>query len=270
MLIELFKFYLKSLSIIWPEKAERTALSIFLTPKKHSPKSWEVKSEDSAKRVWITKDLSCLVWGEGKPILLVHGWEGRGSQMSVFVPYLASKYKLIAIDAPAHGNSKGIKSSPNEFIKTIFKAQDYFGEFEAIIGHSMGGGCSIFSAIEGLKVNKVVSISGPASFKDVVELFGEYIGLKNDVLKGFLNRVEADVQLPFEDLDLSKKIRSINQELLIIHDTDDEEVPYSQLLKYLINMGNMYNAQVLITGGLGHRRIMKDEKVLSNIKAFID
>jgi pimeloyl-ACP methyl ester carboxylesterase len=268
--MKLLNFYLKLLSKIWPQKAERTALSIFLTPRRHSPKAWEVKSEESAKRIWITKDFSCLVWGKGKPILLVHGWEGRGSQMSVFVPYLASKYKLIAIDAPAHGGSKGSKSSPNEFIKTIFKAQEYFGEFEAIIGHSMGGGCSIFSAIEGLKVKKVVSISGPSSFKDVAELFGKYIGLNNDVLKGFLNRVEEDVQLPFEDLDLSKKISSINQKLLLVHDTDDEEVPYSQFEKFQMNMNDMSNVQLLVTGGLGHRRIMKDEKVLSNIKAFID
>ncbi len=263
----LFRTYMRILNTILPSRAVNKAINIFFSPKKHTPKAWEVEAEQKGERIWIDEDLSCIVWGEGKPVLLMHGWEGRATQMSVFIPYLSDKYKLIALDAPAHGVSKGNTSNPHEFIKAIFKAQEKFGEFSAIVGHSMGGGCSVYSALEGLKVDKVVSIAGPAYFRDVVSLFGQFIGLSRRTLQKFLNRVEHRVELSFEQLDLAKRISPTKESIMIIHDVDDKEIPYNQALKYEKILGKN---NVMTTTGLGHRQIMRDKKVLQTIADFID
>ena len=263
----LLRTYMQVLSTIAPSRAIKNATNIFFSPKKHEPKEWENEAEKKGERIWIDENVSCIVWGEGEPVLLMHGWEGRATQMSVLTPYLSDNYKVIALDAPGHGVSKGNASNPHDFIKAIFKAQEKFGEFKAIVGHSMGGGCSVYSALEGLKVNKIVSISGPAHFKDVVSLFGKFIGLGGTTHSKFLNRVEQHVDLTFEQLSLAKRINPVKQSILVIHDIDDKEVPYNQALKYegILGKGN-----VITTTGLGHRKIMRDNKVLQKVADFIN
>jgi esterase/lipase len=263
----LLRTYMKVLSTIAPSRAINNATNIFFSPKQHEPKEWENEAEKKGDRVWIDENVSCIVWGEGEPVLLMHGWEGRATQMSVLIPYLADNYKLIALDAPGHGVSKGSTSNPHEFIKAIFKAQEKFGEFKAIVGHSMGGGCSVYSALEGLKVNKVVSISGPAYFRDVVSLFGKFIGLGGTTHQKFLNRVEQHVDLTFDQLSLAKRINPVKHSILIIHDIEDKEVPYNQALKYEDILGK---DNVMTTTGLGHRQIMRDNKVLQKVADFIN
>ena len=41
-------------------------------------------------------------WGSGPTVLLVHGWEGRGSQLSAFAPALVKAgFRVVAVDMPA-------------------------------------------------------------------------------------------------------------------------------------------------------------------------
>src|ERR1043166_8169499 len=52
--------------------------------------------------------LAAWRWGHGPTVLLVHGWEGRGSQLGAFVePLVAAGLSVVAFDAPGHGDSPG-------------------------------------------------------------------------------------------------------------------------------------------------------------------
>jgi hypothetical protein len=53
---------------------------------------------------------------------------------------------------------------------------------------------------------------------------------------------------------------------MIIHDQDDREIPYTQALD-LFQQWN--GSQLLLTEGLGHRRILRDEETLANILQFL-
>ena len=112
-----------------------------------------------------------------------------------------------------------------------------------------------------------MSIAGPAYFRDVVSLFGQFIGLSRGTHQKFLNSVEHHVELSFEQLDLAKRISPTKESIMIIHDVDDKEVPYNQALKYEKILGKN---NVMTTTGLGHRQIMRDKKVLQTIADFID
>jgi pimeloyl-ACP methyl ester carboxylesterase len=263
----LLQFYMRTLSFVAPQKAAKKALDMFFTPKKHPSKTWEIDGLKTAKNITLEGGINCLVWGEGKPILLMHGWEGRASQMAVFLPYLSSsEYQLIALNAPAHGLSEGMRSNPHKFIKAIFTAQQHFGDFHAIVGHSMGGGSAVYAALENLNVNKVISIAGPNNFENLVRAFALFVGLRGKALNLFMQQTEEEVDLPFSTLNLASRVTNLNKPLLVIHDEDDVEVPFVGASRYkdTIAQGEFY-----ATKGLGHRKIMQSPEVLQKVADFI-
>jgi pimeloyl-ACP methyl ester carboxylesterase len=84
----------------------------------------------------------CEIYGEGKPLLMIHG---NGSSIAAFkknIPYFAKKYKVIIADSRAHGKSTDSKDSLS--FETM--ADDYAALLDAIhvdksyvIGWSDGG-----------------------------------------------------------------------------------------------------------------------------------
>jgi pimeloyl-ACP methyl ester carboxylesterase len=48
----------------------------------------------------------CEIYGEGEPLLLIHGNHGSIKSFAHNIPYFAAKYKVIAVDSRAQGNSK--------------------------------------------------------------------------------------------------------------------------------------------------------------------
>src|ERR1700756_2659358 len=50
-------------------------------------------------------------YGQGKPLLLIHGNGGSIEAFSKTIPYFSKKYKVIAVDSRAHGKSVDKKDS---------------------------------------------------------------------------------------------------------------------------------------------------------------
>jgi pimeloyl-ACP methyl ester carboxylesterase len=64
----------------------------------------------------------------------------------------------------------------------------------------------------------------------------------------------------------STQAKKINIPVMIIHDENDKEVPMYDAIN---NHKYLKNGQLLQTKGLGHTRILKDDKVVSAIINFI-
>src|ERR1700761_1435419 len=50
-------------------------------------------------------------YGQGKPLLLLHGNGGSISAFAKNIPYFAEKYQVIAVDSRAHGKSTDTRDS---------------------------------------------------------------------------------------------------------------------------------------------------------------
>lgn len=77
---------------------------------------------------------------------------------------------------------------------------------------------------------------------------------------------EEKFKEPMENYAASFSAKSITIPVLIIHDKDDDDVA----IKAAHNIHkNLKNSTLMITEGLGHRKILGDTEVLKSIKKFI-
>lgn len=80
--------------------------------------------------------------GEGRVIVLLHGFLGSNKVWTDYVKKLSKKFRVIAIDLPGHGNTPaiGYYHSMELLAQSVKAVLDHIGVRRYIIaGHSMGG-----------------------------------------------------------------------------------------------------------------------------------
>ena len=172
----------------------------------------------------------------------------------------------ISFDAPAHGKSKGKTTMMTEFIAVSSFLEKEMGPFEIAIGHSLGGMSVLNSVKQGLKVKKAVVIGAGDMITEIITIFVKKLELK---LK-FVEKIKLHFYKKFnehiDDYSGSIAAKDIKIPTLVIHDSEDKEVPVSCAHNIIQNLefGELY-----ITNGLGHTRILKDEVVIQKVIEFI-
>lgn len=97
---------------------------------------------ESKKRMSTNTELSFLDSGEGKPIVLIHGFAGSKLYWEKVIPRLALRNRVIAIDLPGHGESgMAMKKYSIEEMASMIK--DLLQQLDigkaTLFGHSLGG-----------------------------------------------------------------------------------------------------------------------------------
>lgn len=218
--------------------------------------------------------LAVYQWGEAdKTVLLLHGWSGRGPQLGAFVaPLLEAGYQVVAFDAPGHGQShspRQDKSSSIFRMHTALKAVvAKVGPVDAVIAHSFGVMLLAYALRKGgFTCSKAVCISSPTTPVYLVDLLCQYLEIDNKVKQAFLQLVEIRFSPDlWQQISADENVREISIPALIIHDKDDNDVPvqYSQQLA-----DAWRDSTLLVTQGLGHRRILRDRKIIQQTVDFI-
>ncbi|MCW9013913.1 MAG: alpha/beta hydrolase [Gammaproteobacteria bacterium] len=215
------------------------------------------------------KNIVCHCWGSTGPvILLVHGWSGNARQFSAFiVPLLKDNFQILALDAPAHGESSGKKTNALEIAEAIQQLENEKGPFYAVITHSFGMMCAFRAIQSGVNFNRLIAISPPSNGLGLLQKFGDTFSLKEPALATMRKQIERHFNKQvWQLLDLESPSNSIELPALIIHDKDDYDVPCDEG-KALAS--NWSNAQIHITQGLGHRRILRTEQVIDLCTHFL-
>jgi pimeloyl-ACP methyl ester carboxylesterase len=263
----------KVLGSIAPFLAERMALRIFLSPPRHNIPEWHRPFLSSAKKSEISisnKTIKLYQWGSGPSILLVHGWGGRGSQMSAFInPLVSAGYSVFALDGPAHGESSGTQTDMFEFALAIKAAFEVVGSPYAIIAHSFGSACTLLAMREHtIAVSKLILMGCPSSAIWVTENFADKLAISKKIVSGMRKQLEKRYgnKWSWEDLSLVNMIKSINCPILLVHDYDDHEVPYEHALA--LAKANL-RCEVFLSTKQGHRRILRAPEVINKSLEFI-
>ncbi|MFJ9623864.1 alpha/beta fold hydrolase [Streptomyces sp. NPDC101181] len=213
-------------------------------------------------------------WGDGtRPVLLVHGWQSRGSRFADFVPGLLERgYSVITFDAPGHGDASGRSTTILEYRHMLSELHRQYGDFEAVVAHSLGALGSIFALLNGVKAKRIATISGVCDFDYLIEEFCTAVPLRAPLKAQLRDRVGKNLfsslppeQRPFSAVDAAPVL---DAPLLVVHDEDDPRILVDQGRRLAGAFGD--RARLVVTNGLGHRRILGDPDVVRTVLDFVE
>ncbi len=261
------------LTAVSPFLASRFAARLFLTPFKYELPFREKEMDENSRQTsiyvnTINREIVVYEYGDSpKKILLVHGWSGRGTQLAKIAKQLLKNgYSVISFDAPAHGKAPGKISMMPFFIKSIHFLEEKYGPFEAVIGHSLGGMSSLRAVKEGLKVKKLVIIGTANSVTRITRDFATNMRMNNGVADLMKKYLDSKFGQDMEEYSGALSAENLKLPTLVIHDEEDVDVPVQDAHE----IGEaLKNSELFITKGLGHRRILGNEKVINKITTFI-
>lgn len=266
-------FFAKTLQFFSYNLVAKFGAKLFITPISFPTPKREHQMFESAQKQTITidainKKVHLLSYGYStKKVLLVHGWAGRSTQMYMLADKLLEKgYMIISFDGPAHGKSTGKTTAMPEFLATITKINEQFGPFEAAIGHSFGGMCLYNAIPEGFNIKKLVTIGSGDKISDILLNFTNNLKVKPVVAKKmkslFDKKWNTDIDLHASSVMANK----INIPTLVVHDSNDGDVLVSNAVSI---RQNLQKGRLLVTRGLGHTKILRNQEVSSRIVNFI-
>lgn len=270
------KFIIKTgqfLNLISTKAVVLYAAKLFTTPIKHRIPKRELEMDTNSIQQLIpvpsiNKSIMVYQYGKSdKKVLLVHGWSGRGTQLFKIADALLKEgYATVSFDAPAHGKSPGNSSIMLEFIASIFELEKQYGTFEVAIGHSLGGMAVLNAAKSGFKTDKIIVIGSGDIVHEIIDDFIKKLQLKPVISLKLRAHFENKYNEAMDNYSAFKAAEAIEKPILVVHDENDYEVP----VKAGINIHqHVKNGELMITKGLGHRKILGDANVIHKIIEFI-
>lgn len=269
-----YRLKLKAVSLVSTKKAAELAVEFFSTP----PGTFRdplTKLFEEAEKLEFDLDGKTVTgyrWNQGgwRKVLIIHGFNSSVVKFERYVLPLAGKgYEVLAFDAPAHGYSSGKTLNVVEFkdmIKTIHKK---YGPVNSFMGHSFGA-LAISLALEEIEHNenaRVVLIAPATESSFAMEYFFELMKVSKAVQKEFNEQVIRIGQKPLEWYSVSRAVENIKAKILWCHDKGDRITPFADAKK--VKEKNYPNVEFLVTDGLGHHRIHRDDKVVKAIINFL-
>lgn len=254
-----------------PKIASGYAERLFLSPRRHARPDWETRALEGAERLEIPHEgqlLPAWKWGTGSStVLLVHGWEGRGSQLAAFIdPLVARGLSVVAFDAPGHGDAPSGFASVVEHARAVASVGAYLGRLHAVVGHSVGGAASLFALRLGLRADRLALVAPPASPAEFAASFAKMLALPANVNRRMITRLERRYGVRMEDLDVRADASRLSVPLLVVHDVGDRVVSFDdgESIAKAAPQGRLVS-----THGLGHQRVLRAPEVIAAVVPFV-
>lgn len=232
----------------------------------------KTRRSDNEKKFWLSGKEHLFKsgnkgrsFGNGQKIAwVVHGWQSRGSRFQKLIENLVeNNFTVIAWEGPAHGDNEGQRTHLHSFSKNLYlDIQSSTLKPEILIGHSFGGAAAAYVCHLGAPIKKLVLLSAPGSALGVFQRYWDLIGLSQKSQNIFLSKVEKEIQIKLDQLSSENFITELQQEILVIHDENDQIVPFNDALK-LKKLNE--KIKLFTTEKLGHHRIINNEIVIQEI-----
>ncbi|MFD0154648.1 alpha/beta hydrolase [Streptomyces sp. NPDC127132] len=273
----LVRTVLNTAARVAPGPAGRLAFHLFVRPLGRARPRPEEQALFAAARTGHLrvrgKDVVTYAWGDGRrPVLLVHGWSSRASRLTAFAEALVERgYSPVAFDAPGHGESSGRASNIVEYRAIIRELHAEHGDFDAVVAHSFGVLATHLALRDGVRAGRFVGLGGVGSFTMLLAGFRAGFGVDELVVRRMRAYVERrlvpDEPGIWDRFDADRSPAELDLPVLLFHDEDDDMVPVVQARRLARAHGD--RARLVVTRGLGHRRILTDPGVVAEAVEFV-
>lgn len=260
----------RTVGSVAPEAAARWAETLFCTPPRHAPRESDEAFLATGRQFSVVseaQELAAWEWGQGRTVVLVHGWGSRAGRFSAMARALAEGgFRVVAYDGPAHGRSTGRLASLPEFARALGAVGRSVGPVHGLVGHSLGGAAAILALRDGLHAERIVLIASPADVIRFSTAFANHFRLPPATRVALRRNLESRLKTRWDDLHLPTIVRSLPTAALLLHDRDDDDVPFTHAEEIARAWPG---ARLVPTLGLGHRAILRDPAVLQQTVTFL-
>jgi len=260
-------------ALLFPDVATALAERMFLTPPRARDAAASALDLVDARSSFLEhkgRHIAMWRWGsrDAPAVVLAHGWGGYAAQMRAFVfPLLQAGYRVIAYDQPAHGVSEGRLTGLPDFADVLAEVAAFHGNVGGVIAHSLGGAAAALALANGkASFRKAVLVSPPSDLVGYSRRFARWYWMPEAVRKGMQAAIEERYGVRWENLEVPRVAPRLSAQALVIHDRDDRLMPWTHGAAVARHWPN---ATLMSTEGLGHRRILGDERVTRAAAEFI-
>ncbi len=254
-----------------PKKALHISYSLFTNPRigKIQEDNLPEILQDTIKETFHHNEdhFQTYTWkGNDTKILLVHGWESNSARWEKTLPYLQkSGSTIIAIDAPAHGQSSGKEFNVPRYAEFINKAVKKHNP-SIIIGHSIGGATCIYHQYlhPETSIEKMVILGAPSDLRTLIDNYIQMLSLNRKMFSLLEKRYLENFNFELENFSGATFAEQINIEGIIAHDTTDNIVAFEEGQKIA---NGWKKGHFITTTDLGHS--MHDDDLYQEIYRFL-
>ncbi len=254
------------------QKAAEKAFELFCTPQSRNKKKLPPVFEKAEKLEFVFEKNIVRGFrsnaGAEKKVLLLHGFESSVINFDRYVnPLIKKGYEVLAFDAPAHGRSGGKKIEVMLYKNFIAAINKQFGPIHSYLAHSFGG-LAVALFLEDLPHDahtKVVLIAPATETKRAADNFFTFLKLDDKLRPAFDKIIEEKGGHAAEWYSIARAAYNIKAGVLFLQDKEDELTPLADVSP-IINARHK-NFRFIISEGLGHRKIYRDQQ---SVKAVID
>lgn len=240
---------------------------MMLTPRRDARPAPRLDLPVADERLDLGDGLVAWRWGSGPTVLLVHGFEGNRAQFGAVIEALVARgFAAVALDVPAHGESSGHELTAVKFIAAIERALDRLAPVHSVVGHSMGGAMALFTLAKRGGARNVALISAPSALGRELRRFARAVGLSKRGTQAFIASVEKHVGRSADDFDVRHIADGVELPVLLVHDQNDRQVP---VLESARAAHMLSTAELIVTRGLGHNRLLADPTVVASVVDFV-
>ncbi len=212
---------------------------------------------------------------DGPLVYLLHGWSGWRGQFSPLGRGLAaSGYRVVLVEAPNHGDSGpgalGARQSLlPDFSLVLGEVVREFGPAYAVVGHSLGAACTAIVLLDGTPAEKAVFIAPPIDPVAFTKVLAGMLGFGERIRTRMVGIGERRTGVELASMILPPRLvgRSDLPPALLVHDAGDPVVPVVSGRKLAEAWPE---SRIVETTGLGHNKILRDEKVIALVTRFLE